>query len=98
MKPYESRNSLIEEVRSIVKREIEEAMKKSREGRVNSYSSIMMNAKIDSADIYSSIPSFKNREVFDNKNAYAKMKNSINYGFNSGSKTFVNKASTVRNK
>lgn len=97
MSHFNNESSLIDEIRSIVKKEIEKTMKDYKEGRVRSYSSIMTNAKMDQDLIYSKIPNLTSSFVFDNKNAYRKMKNRVNYGFSSDSKTFVNKASRKTN-
>lgn len=90
--------NLLETIRRVVKKEIANAVKEIQNGKMPSYSSIMENTKnkIDPDDIYSSIPSFTNSEVFSNKYSYQKMKNKINYGISTDSKTFVNKASSKK--
>lgn len=90
--------NLLETIRRVVKKEIDNAIKNLQNGKMPSYSSIMENNsnKIDPDDIYSSIPSFLNAESFSNKYTYQKMKNKINYGISTDSKTFVNKASNKK--
>lgn len=88
--------NLLETIRRIVKKEIDNMLKNLRGGNVSSYSTIMRNGKIDPDDIYSKIPSFGNTEVFTNDYTYQKMKNKVNYGVSTDSKSFVNKASNKK--
>lgn len=93
MNPLDNNSSLIEEIRSIVKREVENAIKKIRGNGVGTYSNIMDKAKPSRNEVFTNKANLMNQAEFTNKNSYKKMKNRVNYGFNSDSKTFVNKAS-----
>lgn len=91
-----NKNNLIEEIKVIVRKEIEEALKKLKDGKVTNYSKIMNNLPINSKDIYGNTSGFKHQQVFDSKNTYQRMKNKINYRTSTDTKEFVNKPTKGR--